>query len=422
MRFKRRLPASKGPLGALGPGVVTGVADDDPSGVSTYTVAGAAHGYDLLWMSLITLPLNIAVQSICARIGIMTGRGLARVIADHYGRRVLFPVVLLLFIANVVNIGADLGAIAGAIALIVPAPRAATVVVVGVTIAAIEVVVPYARLATILKTLTFIIFAYVAAAILAQPDWSEALRRTVVPRLGIDRAELLTMVAILGTTISPYLFFWQAAQEVEEELNIGVNASVTPARRLGVLARAADIDVTVGMTVANIGFYFIVLAAAATLHRAGITEVDTAAQAAEVLRPLAGAWASYLFAVGIIGTGLLAVPVLAGSAAYAAAELFGWREGLGRTFRQAPQFYAVIILATALGVGLVFSGVPEIRGLYWAAVLNGVIAPVLLVFVMVSAHDQRVMRGNGPGRPLLAVGWLTVALMGAASIALLFIQ
>ncbi len=422
MRLKRRLPTSNGPLGALGPGVVTGVADDDPSGVTTYTVAGAAHGYDLLWMSLVTLPLNIAVQSICARIGVMTGHGLARVIADRYGRRVLTPVVLLLFIANVVNIGADLGAIAGAINLIVPVPRTVTVVALGIMIAGIEVIVPYTRLATILKTLTFIIFAYVAAAVIAQPDWHEALRNTVIPRVALDRAELITIVAILGTTISPYLFFWQAAQEIEEELRTGVDASVSSARQLGVLARAADIDVAVGMTVANVGFYFIVLAAAATLHRAGITEVETAAEAAEVLRPLAGPWASLLFALGIIGTGLLAIPVLAGSAAYAAAELFGWREGLSRTFRQAPQFYAVIVVATALGVALVFSGVPEMRGLYWAAVLNGVIAPVLLVFVMVSAHDQRVMRGNGPGGPLLAVGWLTVALMAAAPLALLVVR
>lgn len=408
-------------LGALGPGIVTGVADDDPSGVSTYTITGAAHGYRLLWTSVLTLPLNIAVQMICARIGIVTGRGLAQVIADHYGRRVLAPVVAILLIANAVNIGADLGAIAAAVNLLVPVPRVPLVIVLGVVIALVEIVLSYARLATILKWLTLIVFAYVAAAVLARPDWPEALRGTLMPQLRLGRAEVLTIVAILGTTISPYLFFWQAAQEVEEEERLRIHAIATPVRRLQQLMGDADLDVAVGMAIANLGFYFVVLAAAATLHRAGITEVETAAQAAEVLRPLAGRAAAALFAAGIIGTGLLAIPVLAGSVAYAAAELFGWREGLSRTFRQAPQFYGVIALATALGVLMVFAGVPEIRALYWAAILNGLVAPPLLVLVMVSAHDRRVMRGLGPGRGLLALGWATALVMSAAAAALLFV-
>jgi len=385
-------------------------------------VAGAAHGYHLLWTSILTLPLNMAVQAVCARIGIVTGHGLARVIADHYGRRFLYPVVLLLFIANVVNIGADLGAIAAAIRLLVPLPRVLLVIALGLAIALVEIVVPYARFATILKSLTLVLFAYVAAAILAGPDWPAAFRGTFLPDLRIDRAELLAIVAILGTTISPYLFFWQTAQEVEEEELLGINARRASVRSLRDLMRGADVDVAAGMVIANLGFYFVVLAAAATLHRAGITEVETAAQAAEVLRPLAGPGASVLFAIGIIGTGLLAIPVLAGSVAYAAAELFGWREGLGRTFRQAPQFYAVIALATGLGAGMAFSGLPEIRALFWAAVLNGVIAPVLLIFVMVSAQDRRVMRGHGPGPMLLALGWATVVVMSVASLALVFVR
>ncbi len=409
--------ARKG-LHELGPGLVTGVADDDPSGISTYTIAGASRGYQLLWTSLVTFPMNFAVQTICARIGLVTGRGLAGVIAEHYGRRWLYPVVLLLFVANVVNIGADIGAIAAAIDLLLGVPKEWLVVPVGIAIALVEVAVPYPQFARYLKILTLVIFAYIAGAFVAGPDWSEAARGTFVPRLALDRETVAVLVAILGTTISPYLFFWQASEEVEEEQALGVIGGVMPQSRLRGLVRAAGFDVGLGMVLANAGFYFVVLTAAAALHSAGRTDIQTAADAAEALRPLAGDWATWLFALGIIGTGLLAVPVLAGSVAYATAELFGWHEGLNETFRRAPQFYGVIGLATLVGAGITLSPISEMQALYMAAIVNGAIAPIILVFIMVTAHDRRLLGQFAPGRALLAMGWATTGAMALAALTL----
>jgi NRAMP (natural resistance-associated macrophage protein)-like metal ion transporter len=411
--------ARKG-LHELGPGLVTGVADDDPSGISTYTVAGAAHGYQLLWTSLVTLPMNFAVQVICARIGLVTGHGLAEIVAERYGRRWLAWVVGLLAIANIVNIGADIGAIAAAIELLVPIPAAVVVVPVGLAIALAEVAMPYAQFARYLKILTLVIFAYVVGAFFAGPDWGAAARATVWPTVDLDRDSVATVVAILGTTISPYLFFWQASEEVEEEQEHGVVAANAPAA-VRALVRAANFDVGVGMLIANIGFYFVVLTSAAALHAGGITEVTTAAEAAEALRPLAGDGASILFALGIIGTGLLAVPVLAGSLAYATSELMGWPEGLNQPLRRAPQFYGVIALATVLGVGIVFSPVSEIQALFVAAIINGITAPVLLVFVMLVARDRRLLGEATPGRAIRWAGWATTGAMALAAIALFVI-
>jgi NRAMP (natural resistance-associated macrophage protein)-like metal ion transporter len=403
---------------SLGPGLITGVADDDPSGISTYTVTGAVHGYRLLWMSLVTLPMNFAVQTICARIGLVTGHGLAENISDRWGRGWLYPVVALLVLANVVNIGADIGAIAAAIELVTGAPSLAFVVPVGLGIALVEVVVPYARFARVLKLLTLVIFAYVAGAFVAGVDWGEALRGTVVPTFTMDRGTIAAVVAILGTTISPYLFFWQVSEEVEEEHAHGIRPAEVTRSRLRELVDAAGIDVGLGMILANVGFYFVVLTSAATLHASGMTDLQTASQAAEALRPLAGDAASLLFALGIIGTGLLAVPVLAGSAGYAVAELFEWPEGLDEPLKRAPQFYGVIALATVVGVGIVLSPLSEIRALFFAAVLNGVVAPVMLVFVMLTAHDRGRLGEFVPGRGLLATGWFTTIAMALAALAL----
>ncbi len=403
----------------LGPGVVTGVADDDPSGISTYTVTGATLGYQLLWTSPVTLPLNIAVQSICARLGIVTGHGLASIIARRFGRRILLPVVLLLLVANIVNIGADIGAIAAAIELLTGVPSIILVAPIGVAIAVMEVVVPYHQFVRYLKVLTLVIFAYVIGAFFAHPDWGQAIQATVVPRVTLDREVLATLVAILGTTISPYLFFWQASEEVEEDESRGLRPPAVPAAELRRLLRACHVDVFTGMVLANIGFYFVVLTAAASLHASGRTDVTTAAQAAEALRPLAGDFASLLFALGIIGTGLLAIPVLAGSSAYATAEVFGWREGLSTTFRQSPQFYGVIAIATMLGIGMNFAGVGEIRALYVAAIINGVTAPLLLVVIMLIAGDRKVLGEFVPGRLLLGLGWLTAVILGVAALGLL---
>jgi NRAMP (natural resistance-associated macrophage protein)-like metal ion transporter len=400
----------------LGPGLITGVADDDPSGISTYTVVGATYGYQLLWTSPVTLPLNIAVQDICARIGVVTGNGLGAVIAKRYGRRLLFPLVFLLLIANIVNIGADIRAIAAAIDLLTGLPTMALVVPVGIAIALVEVVVPYPQLARYLKLLTLVVFSYVLGAFFAHPDWPAAARATFVPTVKFDPGLLAAVVAILGTTISPYLFFWQTSEEVEEEEERGLHpGDLLPSEMLGLL-RAARIDVATGMVMANIGFYFVVLTAAAALHASGQTDVETAAEAAAALKPLAGSGASLLFALGIIGTGMLAIPVLAGSSAYATAELFGWREGLSSTFRQAPQFYGVIAIATVIGIAMSFAGVSEIRALYIAAIVNGVIAPVLLVVIMLAANDPEVLGEHRPGVITLAVGWLTAAVMGAAAL------
>ena len=403
----------------LGPGLVTGVADDDPSGISTYTVAGATHGYSLLWMSLLTLPMNFAVQSVCARMGVITGRGLASTIANRYGRRWLYVVVGLLLIANVTNIAADIGAIAAVIALLVPVRAVLLVIPIGLAIALVEVLVPYEQFARYLKLLTLVILAYVAGAFIARPDWGAALSGTFMPRLSLHRETVATVVAVLGTTISPYLFFWQTSQEVEEEEVHGIVPAASPRAQLRRLLHAADLDVGFGMVMANVGFYFVVLTAAATLHAGGQTDVHTAAQAAEALRPLAGNAATLLFALGIIGTGLLAVPVLAGSVAYASAELFAWPEGLSKTLQRAPQFYGVIALATVGGIVIVFSPLSEIQALFLAAVVNGMIAPVLLVFLMLSARDRRVLGDLRPGRLVVAFGWVTTLTMGLAAIALL---
>ena len=415
VRASRRLRAS---WHGLGPGLVTGVADDDPSGIGTYTVTGAVYGYRLLWLSIVTLPMTIAVQSICARLGIVTGRGLARTVARHYGRGWLGVIVALLFVANLVNIAADLGAIAAVIAMFVPVPAWLLVAPIGLAIAGTEIVVPYPQFARVLKALTLVIFAYVIGAFVASPDWGAVLRGTVQPEVSWDRDTLMTVVAVLGTTISPYLFFWQAAQEVEEEQAQGIRATRLSTREVRTLTRAADLDVATGMVLANLGFYFVVLTSAATLHAHGMTDVQTPADAAKALQPLAGDLATVLFAVGVIGTGLLAVPVLAGSVAYAAAELFDWPEGLNRTFQRAPQFYGVILLATLGGVATVFSPLSPIDALVLAAAVNGVIAPVLLVFLMVVAHDRRIMHRHRVSGPMLAVGWATTVAMGLAAIAL----
>lgn len=402
----------------LGPGIITGVADDDPSGISTYTVVGASYGYQLLWTSPLTLPLNIAVQDICARIGVVTGNGLSAVIARRYGRRLLLPMVALLLVANIVNIGADIRAVAAAIELLTGIPTLVLVLPAGAVIALVEVVVPYRTLARYLKLLTLVVFAYVIGAFFAHPDWAAAVKATLLPEFRLDSGVLAAVVAILGTTISPYLFFWQTSEEVEEEESRGVMPGELSQGEMRSLLRAARLDVATGMVMANVGFYFVVLTAAAALHASGQTEVTTAAEAAAALEPLAGSGASLLFALGIIGTGLLAVPVLAGSSAYATAELFGWREGLSSTFRQAPQFYGVIALATALGIGMSFAGVSEIRALYVAAIVNGVVAPLLLVVIMLAAHDPQVLGEHRPGVMTLAIGWLTTALMALAALAM----
>lgn len=405
------LPLTLRRVGAIpGPGVITGASDDDPSGIATYSITGAQTGYSLLWTSVLSLPLNAGVQEMCARIGIVTGGGLITSLRRHYPRPLLLVLVMLLFIANTINIGADIAAVAAGINLLIGVPESALIVPLGIAIAVSEIVVPYHVLANYLKLLTLVLFSYVIDAFFAHSDWLAALRATLIPRLHFNADFVTTMVAVFGTTISPYLFFWQASEEVEE---LHKQHEQSGGRRE---IRRMRFDTNIGMLLAHIVFYFIVLTTAATLYPAGIREIRTARDAAEALRPLAGDQATMLFAVGFIGTGLLSIPVLAGSAAYAAAELFDWREGLEEQPRQAPQFYAVIAVATLVGVAIALSGVGAIRALFIAAVVNGVIAPVLVVAILVVANDRRVLGAHRNGATSNLLGAITAAIMGLATI------
>ena len=402
----------------LGPGLVTGAADDDPSGIGTYSQVGAQFGYTQPWALLFSLPLMASIQEICARIGAGTGRGIAQNLKEHYPLPLLRMVVLLLLVANVINLGADLGAMGAALTLVVPGPALPATIVFGVASILLEVFVSYARYAVFLKWATLSLFSYFAVVLLAEVDWRAALWGTVVPNFVFSKEHVTALVAVLGTTISPYLFFWQSGQEVEEQHRRHVKPLMVSPRRAGSELRRIRVDTLIGMAFSTLTAIVIVIATAATLHRAGITEIDSAVEAATALRPLAGDLAFALFAIGIISTGLLAVPVLAGSAAYAVAEMFGWREGLNQRPREAKAFYAVIALATLAGVGMNFFEVNPMKALYWAAVVNGLLAPPLMIVTMLIARNRRVMGGLVIGRGLAFWGWLSTAVM--AGVAVLF--
>jgi len=404
-------------LDRLGPGLITGASDDDPSGIGTYTQAGAALGYATLWTAIVTLPLMIVVQHVCAKIGMCSGRGLAAVLRRYYPRWLLYPTVAGLVVANTINAGADISAISAAINMFAPIPITAMVIPIAVAIVVLQVWGSYRLIIKVFKWLTLSLFAYVIAAFLAKPDWTAVAWATFDPQISLSGQYITTIVAILGTTISPYLFFWEASEEVEEEKKEG---RTTIASRRGATdkeIKKEKIDTIIGMLFCNVVFYFVILAAGATLHHAtGQTSVQSATEAAQALRPLAGNLATVLFAIGLIGAGLLAVPVLTGSAAYAVAEAFGWRAGLDEKPRHAKKFYAVIAGATLVGVGMDFAGINPISALFWTAVINGVTAPPLLVVVMLVSNNKRVMgrRKNGLGTNIL--GWLATAIMFVAAI------
>jgi len=400
----------------LGPGLVTGAADDDPSGITTYSVAGASLGYGMLWMALATFPLMAAVQLICARIGLVTGRGLAAAIRGHYPRPFIYIACLLLLVANVFNIAADLSGMAGVTHMLTGVPTIVSVPVFGLVILLATIYTTYATFARSLKWLTAVLFAYVATAFMARPDWRQVVVATFVPRLGWDSLYMTTVVAVLGTTISPYLFFWQASHEVEAEKAIGRR---TLAQRRGATPHEladARLDVATGMFFSNVVMFFIILATGATLHVSGRTQVETARQAAEALRPLAGDGAYLLFALGLIGTGLLAVPVLAGSASFAIAELFGWRSGLDLPPRRGRRFYLVFAGAVVAGMALNLVGTNPIRMLFLSAVVNGLLAPPLLVLVMLVGNNRAIMGTHANGPWLNALGWLATTIMFVAAI------
>jgi Mn2+/Fe2+ NRAMP family transporter len=395
----------------LGPGLITGSADDDPSGIGTYAIAGASLGYATLWTALITVPMMIAVQFTCAKISMVTHRGLSETLRGQYSGRIMYPVLIGLIIANTVNAGADLGAIGAGVELLVPVPTSIVVVVAAAISLGLQVFGSYDLVESIFKWLTLALLAYIASAVLARPDWGAALIATIRPPLSLDSQYISTIVALFGTVISPYLFFWQSAEEVEESRHHS-RFKLRLSRRLHNRA----LDVTVGMIFSNVISYFVILATAATLHNSGQTQVNSAADAARALEPLAGGAAGLLFGVGLIGAGMLAVPVLTGSAAYAVAGVRRWTAGLDQPFNRAREFYLVMIVSTVVGVGINFIGVNPFEALFISALINGLVAPPLLVLVMLLANHRDVMHSRANGALLNAVGWATTAIMSAAAI------
>lgn len=404
-------------LGALGPGLVTGAADDDPSGIATYSQVGAQFGYQMAWIMLFSYPLMAVIQAISARIGLVTGHGVAQNLRRHYPHWLLQIVVLLLLVANIANLGADLGAMGSALQLLIGGPALAYTIVFAVACVGLEIFLSYARYAAILKWLTLSLFTYVAVVFVVHVPWGEALRQTFIPQIVFDSDHAMALVAVLGTTISPYLFFWQASQEVEEKLRRNAKLLyVAPTNLEGELERIRT-DTWVGMGYSNLISWFIIIAAAATLHTHGVTQIATAGQAAEALRPIAGNFTFAIFACGIIGTGMLAVPVLAGSGAYAVCESLNWVEGLDHKLRDAQSFYGVIAFSTFLGVLLNFLHVDPIKALYWSAVLNGLLAAPIMAAMLLIATNRKIMGALSLPRVMTTVGWLATLVMLAASVA-----
>jgi NRAMP (natural resistance-associated macrophage protein)-like metal ion transporter len=403
-------------LRQLGPGLITGAADDDPSGIATYSQAGAQFGYGMLWTAVVTLPLMAAVQVVSARIGYVTRRGLAANIRDAFPRAVLLLVVGLLVAANTLNIAADIAAMAEALRLLLGGSAHVYAVTFGLASLVLQVFLPYQSYVRWLKWLTLALLAYVAVAFSLHLNWWQVLRSAAWPQLALDHDLLLTVVALLGTTISPYLFFWQAAQEMEDRRDGPPHGAADVGRHL----RRIKLDTLVGMGFSNLIAFFIILSTAATLHAAGVTDIQTSAQAAEALRPLAGDFTFGLFSLGIIGTGMLAVPVLAGSAGYAVAEAAGWQGTLSARLDRGEGrgFYGVIAAATLGGVLLCFTPMDPVRELFWSAVLNGVISVPIMAVMMVLAARPAVMGPHVIGPRLRATGWLATAVMGATVVAM----
>lgn len=407
---------------SLGPGFITGAADDDPSGIATYSQTGAMFGYGQLWTSLFSYPFMTAVQEMCGRIGLVTGKGLSDVIREYYSRKLLYGAVLLLLVANTINIGADLGAMAAALMLLVPVPF--FVLLIGVTafMLALEVYVPYPTYARILKYLTLSLFAYVVTAFVVNEDWGMILRATLTPHISLTADYVMNIAAILGTTISPYLFFWQADEEVEEEIEAGKirdmgegNPHVKKAD-----IRQMRIDTTLGMFFSQAIMFFIIVTVAGTLAISGTHTIATAADAASALKPVAGDFAFILFALGIIGTGLLAVPVLAGSAGYALAEALGWKVGLGKRFSQARGFYGIIAVATLVGLLVNFSSIAPMTMLYYAAMLNGMLAPPLLILILFIANNSKILGAHTNSWFSNTLGIIITVIMSVISLSLIY--
>ena len=409
-------------LRELGPGLITGAADDDPSGIVTYSQAGAAFGYALGWSVVLTLPFMVAVQEISARLGRVTGTGLAAALKRHAPMPVLTALVGLLVIANVINLGADIGAMAAVTKLLIGGPEQLYAVGFAIACASGEIWLAYKRYVRLLKWLTVSLLAYIALLFVVQVDWRAALLGALVPRIALDRDALTTLLAVLGTTISPYLFFWQAAEEAEDLLN---EADTRPLREHPRDAKAEmnriDLDTWAGMTYSNVVALAIVFGTAATLHAHGITDIATAADAAAALRPIAGPFAQIVFSLGIFGTGLLAVPTLAGSAAYAVGESFNWTVGLSRRAIEARAFYGMIAGSTLVGTAIAFSPLDPMKALFWSAVINGAVAGPLIVAIVVLGSLPSIMGSLTLPRWLRVLGWLSAALMIGSTIGMLVV-
>jgi len=399
----------------LGPGLITGASDDDPSGIGTYALAGASLGFSSLWTALVTFPMMTAVQFICAKVALVTGMGLARVLTRNYSKVVAYPIIGGLVIANTINAGTDIGAIAAAVNLLVPIPPTLLIVPIALSILALQVWGSYRLIANTFKWLTLALLAYIGSALYARPDLAEVLRGTFIPTLTLDAKFLTTLVAILGTTISPYLFFWQASHEIEEEISMGRRTLKSRQGATDAELRYAGIDVTTGMFFSNVVMYFIILATAATLFKAGTPDIQSATDAAQALRPLAGEGAYVLLALGLIGAGFLGVPVLTGSSAYAIAEALGWKHGLDEKPRRAKLFYGMIVVPTLLGILINFIGINPIRALFWTAVINGFLAPPILVVIMLIGGSRKIMGARTNGFWTNIVGWTTTVVMFAAA-------
>ena len=403
-------------LSRLGAGLITGAADDDPSGIGTHSQIGAQFGYGLSWTFLFSFPLMVAIQEVAAQIGRVTGAGIARNLRRHYPRPLLVLMVGLLLVANIVNLGADLAAMGAAVGLLIGGPLWLYTLLFGAFCVIVEIWLSYERYASVLKWATLSLFAYVAVVIVAHVPWGEALTSLVVPRIEYTGAYATAVVAILGTTISPYLFFWQASQEIEEQKRHKAKPLCITPKDAGPELKRIRVDTLTGMAFSSIVSLAIVFATAATLHANGVLDIGTSAQAAEALRPIAGNFAFALFSLGIIGTGLLAVPVLAGSAAYAVTEMFGIASSLDAKPTKARLFYGTIAVTTMLGVSLQYVGIDPARALYWAAVVNGVLAAPLMVMMMLIVRNPRAMGRLTLGPRATITGWFATLVMAGATI------
>ncbi|MDO8639920.1 MAG: divalent metal cation transporter [Nitrosarchaeum sp.] len=413
----------------FGPGIITGASDDDPSGIATYTQAGAQYGTGALWFSLFIYPLAATVQEMCGRIGLLTGSGLAGVIKKKYSKKTVFPIITLLLVANTINIGADIGAMSASVILIFPGfPILLVTLVFTVTIILSEILIPYQKYVRILKYLTLSLLAYFVTAIIIGNNWQQVFIASIIPHVEFTPAFSMMFVALFGTTISPYLFFWQTSEEAEEDVaknkinEIGEGKPHITKREIKMMR----LDVMLGMGFSIMTMWFIIMTAAGTLYTNGISDVITADQAAKALEPLvqtfpnSGQIAKTIFALGVIGTGMLAIPILSGSSAYALSEGFGWKEGLSKKFKEAKSFYLIIASSTLVGLGINFIGLDPIRALYYAAIINGIIAVPLLIAVIKVANDKKILHKHTNRRLSNVLGWITVAIMGFSIIIMIF--